>query len=167
MEGAAGGGPRIYYKPGSVELLAKLIIPGAPTNKKNSPILYRRKGKDGQVRPGILPSRDFQKWEKGAIRYFDRRRDLRRPLAESGELLLLNALFFLAPRQRPDLPGLLEAVCDALEKGGLIANDYWINSFGRSRRIWPPKGGSKAAKAARAAWVPRTEAYIYTTGERR
>lgn len=116
------------------------------------------------LRPVLQPNTEFSKWERAARRVINARRDLRRPLAPKGRLVLVNALFYLAPRQQPDLPGLLEATCDVLEKSGLLANDYFVNAFGRSRRLWPPAGSSKAAKEARLAWAPRSEIYVFDTG---
>lgn len=119
------------------------------------------------LRPIIQPNSEFTRWARGVARVVKARPDLPRPLAPSGQLLKVEALFYLAPRQRPDLPGLLEAVCDSLEKCGLLESDYWVNDFGRSARVWPPKGGSKRAKAEREAWEPRTEVFVYDGGATR
>lgn len=81
-------------------------------------------------------------------------------------MLGVSARFYLGGRQRPDLSGLLEALGDALEAGGVIGNDYWIGSWLRSERLWPPLTSTKAGRAARAEWDPRVDVHLYDLGER-
>ena len=119
-----------------------------------------------QIHGRPMPSADFRRWDRTAKAAVKARADLALPVIPAGHLITINALFYLAPRQRPDLPSLLQAVCDSLEDAGVFSNDYFVNGFARSRRIWPPAGGSKAAKAARAAHQPRTEIWIYDDGKK-
>ncbi len=115
------------------------------------------------VHPRPMPSTDFREWSAAAR---DKWNPLPfpRPVVPRGHLVTLNCLFYLGPRQRPDLGSLLQAVCDVLQDVGVFDNDYTVDDFGRSRRIWPPPGGSKAKDAAREAHVPRTEVWIYDDG---
>lgn len=114
--------------------------------------------------PAIQPSAKYQKFAKAARQYLNTRVDIRRPLVPPGETLVVDALFFLPVGRAGtrDEPGLLEALFDVIEDNGIIGNDYWLKIGPNCDRIWPPKGQSKAAKAARAAWVPRAEVKIYS-----
>lgn len=113
----------------------------------------------------ILPSADYRKWEKVAVAAFQGASGGITIEASRDSLLGLSARFYLAPRQRPDLPGLVEAVCDSLETAGVVNNDYFVNSLD-VRRIWPPSGSTKAIKLARESWQPRTVVSLWKIEEK-
>lgn len=60
----------------------------------------------------------------------------------------LVATFHLPAGNAPDLLSLEEALSDLLQKGGVLANDYWIESWDGSRRTRDPHS-------------PRTEVAVY------
>lgn len=48
--------------------------------------------------------------------------------------VIVGAIYYLGARQRPDLPGLNEALSDLLQESGWIANDYHIARFWEGTR---------------------------------
>lgn len=137
----------------------KFVIPGRPATKKNRPILI------GGDTPRILPSAEYRAWERRAVAALQAQ-GLNRAGVPESTLLGLEVAFYLGFRHQPDLPGLLEAVFDALQKAKVLRNDYWIEVLEpRPRRVWPPRGGSKSVKAAREAWRPRVEGRLYVVVE--
>ena len=113
------------------------------------------------LRPVIFPNREYVVWEKAAKKAILAASGGFKIESGRGRMLGVTAKFYLAPRQRPDLPGLYEAVFDALESSGAISSDYWINSTDGSKRFWPPSGSSNAVKLARESWVPRTTIEVW------
>jgi len=106
------------------------IIEGQCPAKKSSHII-RKKGS----KLWIAPDDEYQAWELDAAKQL---------MIQKSELGLIEALDypldvrFLIYRSgtgRADLTNLIQSCEDALEKGGVISNDYLIESTDRSRRI--------------------------------
>lgn len=123
---------------------------------------------DKNFRANIIWSKAFEDFDRRSRRELQSRLDIRRPIPrEEDRLIRVDADFYLA-KGRPgtlDEPGIWEALFDVIESNGLVSNDYFL-SVGTGTRRWPPKGRSKAAIAARAAWEPRTEVRLYDGGPR-
>lgn len=119
-----------------------LTIPGPPITKKNSQIPTMVNG-----RPMILPSKDYQRYEKEALLQLGLRRMKDRASGKKKTILLpgcepppridgpvsVKVLYWLPTNRRPDLLNLLQATADILEAAGIIANDRDIVSFDGSR----------------------------------
>lgn len=105
-----------------------LVINGTPRTKKNSPRIVRGKG----GRSFIVPSSAAKTWEENAIvqlraqLYHARQRE---PIATP---VNLRALVY-RDRAVGDLGNFLAAVCDALERAGVVTNDRLILGFDGSR----------------------------------
>lgn len=150
---------KIKDLPGYLWYVRSAVERGALTHAKE---LLSRGARN--IRPIASPSKDYRDFQARALKVFRQRIDVAKPLVGRDHWLLVNCKFFLAPRQRPDLDGLLAAVADVLESGGLIKNDYRIAGWGKSRRIFPPTGSTVNAKAARRRWRARTEIWVYDLG---
>jgi Holliday junction resolvase RusA-like endonuclease len=95
----------------------KIVIPGRPVPKKNSPI--RPKGRNI-----ILPSKAYQKYEKHCLKL------LRSQEVRFAGLVHVCAIYYLRDyRWWPDLVGLTQATGDILEKAKIIKNDKYIVSW--------------------------------------
>lgn len=110
----------------------RLTLYGPPATKKTSNRIVRRK--DGTV--SVLPSLDWADWVKqlkAAIRWMAAPLDVVNPLDPKKKwkrrALAVEAQFYLAANQRPDVSGLYEGLGDALEEIGVVDNDYWIAAW--------------------------------------
>lgn len=108
------------------------VINGRPVTKKNSQRIMR--GKNGQ--PFVAQSVNAKTWEENAIiqlrtqLYHARQRG---PVAAPlGIPVNLRALVY-RERATGDLGNFLSAVCDALERAGVVTNDRLILGFDGSR----------------------------------
>ena len=110
-------------------------IEGQCPAKKSSHII-RKKGS----KLWIAPDDEYQAWELDAAKQL---------MIQKSELGLIEALDypldirFLIYRSgtgRADLTNLIQSCEDALEKGGVISNDFLIESTDHSRRIPVPEG---------------------------
>ena len=98
-----------------------IVILGPPRTKKNHSRF---------IRPGlILPSKPYEDWEKLALPQIWLAWHGRPPIAAP---VCLSARFY-REKATGDLVGYLQALCDALEKAGVLANDKWVMSFDGSR----------------------------------
>jgi len=106
------------------------LIKGQCPAKKSSHVI-RKKGS----RSWIAPNDEYQAWERDAAKQL---------MIQKSELGLIEALAypldvrFLIYRSgtgRADLTNLIQSCEDALEKGGVISNDFLIESTDRSRRF--------------------------------
>jgi len=113
----------------------KLRIEGQCPVKKSSHII-RKKGS----KSWIAPDDDYQAWELDAAKQL---------MIQKSELGLIEALnyplhvrflIYRSGTARADLTNLIQSCEDALEKGGVIANDFLIESTDGSRRIPVPEG---------------------------
>lgn len=106
----------------------KIIIPGRPVPKKNSPLMVAGKNL-------ILPSKAFRAYEKFCIG------TKTKPgwLIKWAHIRFTDSVSICAqywlPDKRwwPDLVGLLQGTSDLLEKAGILENDALINSYDGSR----------------------------------
>lgn len=104
---------------------------------------------NGRLRPTVLPSVEYEAATREIAPEL-RRQWGRRPTLR-GTPLRVTARFYLPARSTPDLLSLLEALADLLEHAGVIANDYWIQSWG-------------ASGMERDRGVPRCEVWIRHAG---
>lgn len=103
-------------------------INGTPRTKKNSPRIVRGKG----GRSFVVPSSAAKTWEENAIvqlraQFYHARQ--KEPIATP---VNLRALVY-RDRAVGDLGNFLAAVCDALERAGVVTNDRLILGFDGSR----------------------------------
>jgi hypothetical protein len=107
----------------------RLIIPGRPCPKKNSPEFGRR---FGSGKPIVRQTPQYLAWEARAVvelwNQWTRPKLGRRPPLE--EELRISCWFYEHPMQRFDLAGVFQAVCDALQKARVIKNDRLIRQSG-------------------------------------
>lgn len=123
----------------------KIVIPGRPYTKKNSPRILRN-SRTG--RPFVKPSANYEKYEKEAGKYIPYKfLLLNRPLR-------VKCLYYMPTRHKVDLANLLEATCDILVHYGMIEDDNAriVASHDGSRVFYDPEN-------------PRAEIYIYDLGE--
>lgn len=116
--------------PATEYLIAHITIPGAPVTKKTSQALVWV-GKGPKRRPKIVPSARSKRWEgevSAALHVLWRRPALT-------NLVWVRALFYRPTETTGDLSNYLQALGDALERGGVVANDRLIASWDGSRRL--------------------------------
>lgn len=89
-----------------------ITILGVPRTKKNSQRLMKR-GK----RYFPMPSAAYEAYETAALW------QLRRPDAPITEAVNVRCVYYMPTRRRVDLVNLLEATCDILVKGRVLADD--------------------------------------------
>jgi Holliday junction resolvase RusA-like endonuclease len=114
-----------------------LIIVGKPAQKKNSPqvgYVGRRCPLCKRGTPRIFPDPQFRTWARSAVKQLRLQWTESEPLGTKHSPVVVSAIFYLAKRQHPDLDNLLSAVADVMQSAGIIKNDYWILSWGDSRR---------------------------------
>lgn len=104
-----------------------LTIIGAPRTKKNSQRIMRGRG----GRPFVAQSAQHDAWAGPAILQLRARWGLRTPL--DGHINL-RALIY-RERATGDLGNYLAAVCDVLERSGVVLNDKFIEGFDGSRML--------------------------------
>lgn len=107
-------------------LTFKMTILGPPRTKKTSNRIVTRKS-DG--RQFVLPSAANESWTKNAVRQL-----LAHGKPKLAEPVNLCALIY-RDALRGDTIGYLQAICDALERAGVVVNDKWIVSFDGSRPL--------------------------------
>jgi Holliday junction resolvase RusA-like endonuclease len=114
-----------------------LVIEGLPSQKKNSPqigYVGKKCPVCGRGQPRVFPDPKYRKWEKLAIPQLQAQWMGRPAVGGKKHPLRIDAVFYLGKRQHYDLSNLLAALGDVLEKAGVITSDYWIDSWGDSRR---------------------------------
>ena len=87
-------------------------IPGPPRTKKNHQRLISVGG-----RPRVIPSKDYEQYEQTALWRLPRLREAIR------EPVNVKCVYYMPTRRRVDLVNLLEATCDILVKGRVLADD--------------------------------------------
>lgn len=108
----------------------RFVIEGAPRTKKNHQRIIRVKG-----RPVIAQAHTADAWERTAVLQLQAQaHGFRANMRCSGVPLNLRALVY-RDRAVGDLGNYLAAVCDALERGGVVDNDRWILGFDGSRLL--------------------------------
>lgn len=105
-------------------------ILGAPRTKKTHNAIVRAGGK---LR--VLPSPQFRKWAAMAVPQL---RVARRGAAPIAEPVNVAAVFFRDARTG-DAVGYYQALADALEDAGVVADDKWIVAWDGSRLDADPK----------------------------
>lgn len=104
------------------------VIPGAPATKKTGQVIARRRG-TGQ--PFVLPSQRSRQWEQRASLALGARW---RMVALTGPVWV-TALFYRASHTTADLHGYMQALADALETAGVLADDRQIVSWDGTRKL--------------------------------
>ena len=107
----------------------RLVILGSPRTKKNHQRIIRVKG-----RPVIMQAKTSEGWETLAIIQLMAQRDRLGFPAGRGMPVSLRALVY-RERNVGDLGNYLAAICDALERAGVVENDRLIQSFDGSRLL--------------------------------
>jgi len=110
------------------------VILGRPVVQKNR-MQIRRNRKTGQSFIGKSP--EVEAWMRRAVL------QLRQQWHEDGPIehgVFLNAAIvtYQGPRGKADASNLYEAPQDALQKAGIVSNDYWIRSHNGSDRLSDP-----------------------------
>lgn len=108
----------------------KLIILGSPRTKKNSQRIMRSKS----GKPFVAQSEQHDAWATAAILQLRSKFMHVRP-RHAGALTIDVNLAAKIYRDRPvgDLGNYLAAICDALERAGVVENDRQITGFDGSR----------------------------------
>jgi len=92
----------------------KIIIPGNPATKKNSPMICKRKD-GGRF---VKPSKRFEDYQEMAGYYIPQK--LR---VKINSPVTVKCLYYRETRHRVDLTNLLEATCDILVHYGVLEDD--------------------------------------------
>lgn len=116
------------------------IIWGNPTTKKNSQRIIW-KGKSGNRKPFIVPSKKYEEYEKASLLYC--------PPLHINSAVNVKAIYYRQDHRRVDLTNLNEALHDILVKAGTLEDDNCniIVSTDGSRVMYDKD-------------YPRTEVYI-------
>ena len=119
----------------------KIIIPIAPITKKNSQRVWVNPKTN---RPMILPSKQYQQYEKEAKKFLE-------PLSSYDISYPVNVkcLYYMQTRRKVDLTNLLEATDDVLVKYGILHDD-------NSNIV----AGHDGSRVLYDKVFPRTEIYI-------
>lgn len=105
--------------------IASFVVLGAPRTKKNSMRIV------GGPRARLIQSAAAMRWADGAVLQLRSGWRGRVPLAAPVNL----AARVYRDRATGDLGNYLAAVCDALERAGVVVNDRWITQFDGSRLL--------------------------------
>jgi len=106
----------------------KLTILGPPVTKSNSQRIFR--GRAG--RPFVSQSAAYVAWERSALEQLA----CLLPIAPATTVPVSLKAIFYRERRTGDLGNFLKALCDVIERSGLIENDRLIQSFDGSRLAW-------------------------------
>ena len=112
------------------DIRMRFVIEGAPRTKKNHMRIVR-------VRGGPVPiqAASHDAWSRAAILQLQSQcHGLRANMRCEGVPLNLRALVY-RDRAVGDLGNYLAAVCDALERAAVVADDKWIMGFDGSRLL--------------------------------
>ena len=90
----------------------KIVIPLDPRTKKNSQQIIMTHG-----RPIIIPSSQYKKYEKEALRYIDT------PEICIDHPVNVECHFYMATHRKVDLNNLLECATDVLVHAGVLVDD--------------------------------------------
>lgn len=102
--------------------------------------LFKADIKDFRLIPCVRMTR-FSKWSKRAQAYLKNQEDLawrfktqvKGPYPLIDQPCILSAVIYLSHRRRVDLDNLLKSIQDALQKAGIVENDYLIVGYDRVR----------------------------------
>lgn len=112
----------------------KFVILGRPVTKKNSVRIARTKA--GQ--PFVMPSKQASRWQRDAaielLRQYRNGYKCQAGVAAFTQPVNLCALVY-RDRNVGDLDNYIAAICDALEKAGIVANDKLIQGHDGSRLL--------------------------------
>lgn len=122
--------------------MIKFTIPLTPISKKNSQQILTNK-RTG--RPFIMPSKKFKEYERAAMGFLPRLRQIK-PIDDP---VNVKCLFYMPTKRKCDLVNMQEAILDVMVKGGVIADDNYsvVQSMDGSRVFYDKEN-------------PRTEVYI-------
>jgi len=113
--------------------MVAFTIPGSPATKKTSNQIV------GKKRRFVMPSKTHQQWFKGALVHALQAKlhhvlgGQKFPLTGP---LHVKALFYRGDHRRVDLSNLVEALADLLQKVRIIDDDYSVESWDGSRRLY-------------------------------
>lgn len=98
------------------------VIKGDPRTKKNSPRIFYRGNicplcKKGQT-PFVAPSKAYKQYEQTALWQL-----MPKPKQPIKRAVTVKCLFYMKTKRKVDLNNLLEAVCDILVAGNVLADD--------------------------------------------
>lgn len=110
---------------GHGRLAGKLVILGPPRTKKTHQRILRRKG-----RPFVMPAATSVAWEQSAVLQL-RSQYKRAPITWPVNI----AARVYRDRAVGDFVGYLQAICDALEKAGVLVNDKFVSTLDGSRLL--------------------------------
>ena len=92
----------------------KIIFYGSPVTKKNSMQMFR--GKNGRVFPA--PSKQYKEYEQSCLKQL-----MPKHIQRIDSRVNVCCVYYMPTRRRVDLVNLIEASCDILVKGGVLADD--------------------------------------------
>lgn len=100
----------------------RYTIKGDPRTKKNSPQIFYRGSicplcKKGQT-PFVAPSKAYKQYEQMALWQLTPK-----PKQPISKAVTVKCLFYMKTKRKVDLNNLLEAVCDILVAGNVLADD--------------------------------------------
>ena len=104
--------------------MIKLVLCGRPYTKKNTQTIDTRGS-----RPIVLPSKNFERYQNDCLKQIT---GAHRKNVDFN--VLVEVAYYMRDRSGwPDLVGLMQATADILEKAGVLKNDKFISSWGRTR----------------------------------
>lgn len=111
--------------------MIKFTIPLTPISKKNSQQILTNK-RTG--RPFIMPSKKFKEYERAAMGFLPRLRQIK-PIDDP---VNVKCLFYMPTKRKCDLVNMLEAIDDILVKAGMLDDDNYtiIASHDGSRVLY-------------------------------
>lgn len=145
------GSKRVSTRVAGLEDLFHVIAETAPRDPAGAAMIATRAA--SIVKPVIFPGSAYSKWHKDAMKQIAALK-LTLPVVPDGNVVWVQAVFYVTPRSRTDLVNFIEATNDLLEDAGVYGNDYAVNSHDGSARIWTDPTN------------PRTEIAIWDLGPR-
>ena len=122
--------------------MIKLIILGQAPSKKNT---HRSMYSKSKRRFIIAPSAAYLEWENLAILQLMHQMN-HQGIETITKPVHVKFLIYRAGKARVDLSNLIQSCEDALERAGIIENDFQIESLDGSRRIIGVKPGDAKAE---------------------
>lgn len=106
-------------------ILWQATIPGRPPSKKNSrDHVARTNPKTGKPYVMPIPNKPYREWEAAFVAEVFRHYRGKPP--KISQPVWAEVCFYEHPRQRGDLGGYFDALCDGLQAAGILTNDRLI-----------------------------------------
>lgn len=105
----------------------RFVVHGAPVSQKNSREIVHVKLPSGKVIPKVVANKQVKAWHESArlqLKFQGSRQDAAELGGEDRELIT-TIVAYLGSGQHIDPDNIAAAPLDALQRAGIVTNDYW------------------------------------------